>query len=147
MSRVTVSFRRGRLVTKLTEIEGVGEVYAGRLAMAGVSTIAHLLEKGATPAGRKEIAASADISDKLVLRWVNMADLFRVKGVGEEYADLLEAGGVDTVPELAQRNAENLHAKLLEVNEERKLVRRPPSVAEVAGWVTQAKALPRVVTY
>ncbi len=134
-------------MTKLTEIEGVGEVYAGRLAGAGIATTADLLEKGSSPAGRKEIAAAADLSEKLVLRWVNMVDLFRVRGIGQEYADLLEAAGVDTVPELAQRNAENLHAKLLVVNEEKQLVRRPPAAADVEAWVAEAKELPRVLTY
>lgn len=134
-------------MTKLTEIEGVGDVYAGRLAGAGVATTEDLLEKGSTPDGRKEMAAAADVSEKLVLRWVNMVDLFRVKGIGQEYADLLEGAGVDTVPELAQRNAVNLHAKLLEVNEEKKFVRRTPSAAEVEGWVAQAQELPRVITY
>jgi predicted flap endonuclease-1-like 5' DNA nuclease len=83
----------------------------------------------------------------LILEWVNHADLFRIKGVGEEYADLLEEAGVDTVPELAQRNPANLHAKLGEVNAAKKLVRRLPTAAQVTDWVDQAKALPRVITY
>jgi predicted flap endonuclease-1-like 5' DNA nuclease len=106
-----------------------------------------LLEKGATPKGRKKIAEKAGISEKLILEWVNHADLFRVRGVGEEYADLLEEAGVDTVPELAQRKPENLYQKLREVNQAKKLVRRPPSQAEVSSWVKQAKELDRVVTY
>ena len=132
---------------KLTEIEGIGASYAGKLQGAGISNIEDLLEKGSSPKGRKELADKADVSAKLLLRWVNMADLFRIKGVGEEYADLLEAGGVDTVPELGQRNSENLHKKLEEVNEAKKLVRRAPNLAEVTGWVEQAKTLPRKVTY
>ncbi len=134
-------------MAKLTMIEGVGEVYAEKLREAGVATTEALLEKGATAKGRKELVEATGLSPKLILKWVNRVDLFRVKGVGEEYADLLEIAGVDTVPELAQRNAENLYAKLLEVNEERKLVRRPPTQAQVADWVAQAKDLPRVVTY
>lgn len=134
-------------MAKLTMIEGVGEVYAEKLREAGVATTEALLEKGATAKGRKELVETTGLSPKLILKWVNRVDLFRVKGVGEEYADLLEIAGVDTVPELAQRNAENLYAKLLEVNEERKLVRRPPTQAQVADWVEQAKDLPRVVTY
>ncbi len=94
-----------------------------------------------------DLAATTGISEKLILRWVNMADLFRIKGVGEEYSDLLEASGVDTVPELAQRNAENLQAKMAEVNAEKKLVRRVPTLSEVTSWIDQAKALPRAVTY
>ncbi len=134
-------------MARITEIEGIGEVYAQKLQEAGVGTLDQLLEKGAAPAGRKEIAEKAGVSEKHILRWVNMADLFRVKGVGEEYADLLEAAGVDTVPELAQRNAENLHMKLAEVNEAKNLVRRVPTKGEVSEWVNQAKQLPRVLTY
>jgi len=134
-------------MAKLTEIEGIGEAYAQKLQEAGVGTLDQLLEKGAAPTGRKEIAEKAGVSEKLILRWANMADLFRIKGVGEEYADLLEAAGVDTVPELAQRNAENLHKKLAEVNESKNLVRRVPTQGEVSEWVGQAKQLPRVLTY
>ncbi len=102
----------------LVKVEGIGEVYAQKLREAGVSTTEALLAQGASPRGRKALAESAGISDALILRWVNHADLFRVKGVGEEYAELLEIAGVDTVPELAQRNAQNLHKKLAAVNEE-----------------------------
>jgi len=134
-------------MAKLTMIEGVGEVYAEKLKAAGVTTTQALLEMGATPKGRKDLAEATELSPKLILEWVNRVDLFRVKGVGEEYSDLLEFAGVDTVPELAQRKPENLHAKMLEVNAERKLVRRPPTLAQVENWVAQAKELPRVVTY
>jgi predicted flap endonuclease-1-like 5' DNA nuclease len=105
------------------------------------------LEKGATPQGRKALAEQTGISGKLILEWINRADLYRIKGVSEEYSDLLEAAGVDTVPELAQRNAENLYAKLGEVNAAKKLVRRLPTQSQVSNWIEQAKALPRVVTY
>ena len=132
---------------KLTQIEGIGAVYAQKLQQAGVGTLENLLEQGASPKGRKEIAQKAGVSEKQVLRWANMADLFRVKGIGEEYADLLEAAGVDTVPELAQRNPGNLKTKLTEVNEAKNLVRRVPSEPEVTGWVEQAKKLPRTLTY
>jgi predicted flap endonuclease-1-like 5' DNA nuclease len=134
-------------MAKLTEIEGIGESYAQKLQEAGVGTLDQLLEKGAAPTGRKEIAEKVGVSEKLILRWANMADLFRMKGVGEEYADLLEAAGVDSVPELAQRNAENLHKKLAEANEAKKLVHRVPTQSEVSGWVDQAKKLPRALTY
>jgi predicted flap endonuclease-1-like 5' DNA nuclease len=134
-------------MAKLTKVEGIGEVYAQKLQGAGITTTGALLKQGATPNGRKEIAEKTGISGKLILEWVNHADLFRINGVGEEYADLLEAAGVDTVPELAQRNSENLYQKLLEVNEEKKLVRQLPSQTQVQGWVEQAKDLPRVIAY
>jgi predicted flap endonuclease-1-like 5' DNA nuclease len=95
--------------------------------------------------GHKELTEKTGISEKLVLNWVNRADLARIKGVSTQYADLLESAGVDTVPELAQRNAENLHTKMVEVNEEKKLVRQVPSASQVEDWVTQAKVLPRVI--
>ena len=101
-------------MSKLVEIEGIGDAYAGKLEGAGVKSTDDLLEKCATPAGRKEIAEKSGVGEKQILRWANMADLFRIKGVGEEYADLLEAAGVDTVPELGQRNAANLCAKMTE---------------------------------
>lgn len=131
----------------ISKIEGIGDVYAQKLKELGIYTVEALLERGATPQGRAEIAEKTGISPKLVLEWVNHADLFRVKGIGEEYADLLEAAGVDTVPELAQRNPENLYQKLVEVNKEKQLVRRLPTEAQVRSWVDQAKALPRVVEY
>ncbi len=134
-------------MTNLVKVEGIGEVYAQKLADMGVSTTEALLDKGATPQGRKEIAEKSGISPKLVLEWVNHVDLFRIKGIGEEYADLLEAAGVDTVPELAQRNAENLYQKLGEVNQEKKLVRQRPGQAQVQEWIEQAKQLPRKITY
>jgi len=132
---------------KLSEIEGIGAVYSEKLAAAGIKSQDKLLEAGGTPKGRKDLAAKADISGKLILKWVNRADLARVKGVGEEYADLLEFAGVDTVPELAQRRADNLLKKMLEVNEQRKLVRSPPTQVMVEKWIAQAKLLPRAIHY
>ncbi|MHB1400078.1 MAG: DUF4332 domain-containing protein [Trichloromonadaceae bacterium] len=134
-------------MSNLTKIEGIGEVYMAKLKAAGVTSTEQLLEKGSTPSGRKELETTTGIAHALLLRWINNADLFRIKGIGEEYADLLEAAGVNTVPELAQRSAENLAAKLVEVNATKKLVRKLPTAAQVADWVTQAKALPRVLTY
>lgn len=134
-------------MTKLSEIEGIGDTYAEKLKECGVTTLEKLLEKGSTPAGRKAMTDDSGISAKLILKWVNRADLARVKGIGGEYADLLECSGVDTVPELAQRNADNLHAKMLEVNTEKKLVRSMPTADQVAAWVTQAKDLPRAINY
>jgi predicted flap endonuclease-1-like 5' DNA nuclease len=134
-------------MAKLEMVEGIGVKYAKDLRKAGVRSTGNLLEKGATPAGRKEIAAASGIGKALILEWVNHVDLFRIKGVGEEYADLLEEAGVDTVVELAQRVPENLYKKALEVNARKKLVRRPPSKKMIAGWVAQAKKLPRKVSY
>lgn len=134
-------------MTKLAKIEGIGKVYADKLTAAGVETTQDLLASAATPAGRQKIADETGISGKLILRWANNADLFRIKGISEEYADLLEAAGVDTVPELAQRNPENLYSKLVSANADKKLVRRLPGQKQVGDWVTQAKALPRVLTY
>ena len=134
-------------MTKLLSIEGIGEVYAGQLTGAGVQNIEDLLQKGATPEGRKNLAEATGISGKLILEWVNLADLFRIKGIGEEYSDLLEEAGVDTVVELAQRNPENLYAKLQEINSAKKLVRKLPAQSQVADWVAQAKELPRVLQY
>jgi len=134
-------------MTKLQTIEGIGGAYAEQLEQAGIGSLEALLEQGKTAKGRADLAEKTGISGKLILKWANRADLFRVKGIGEEYGDLLEVAGVDTVPELAQRNAENLYNKLVEVNEEHKLTRRLPSQAQVADWIEQAKQLPRVLTY
>jgi predicted flap endonuclease-1-like 5' DNA nuclease len=134
-------------MAKIIDVEGIGKVYAEKLANAGFTTVEALLKAGASPKGREALAEKTGISGKLILEWVNLADLFRIKGIGEEYSDLLEEAGVDTVPELAQRNAENLYAKLVETNDAKKLVRRLPAQSQVADWIEQAKALPRVVTY
>ena len=134
-------------MTKILDIEGVGPVYAGKLGKAGIKTVEALLEVGCTPKGRETLAKESGIDKGLILEWVNHADLYRVKGVGEEYSDLLEEAGVDTVVELATRKPENLHSKILEVNAAKKLVRRPPSLKEIVKWVDQAKKLPRVIEY
>ena len=134
-------------MAKLAEIEGIGSVYAAKLNAAGVSTLEALLKSGATPQGRQTLAERSGISRKLILEWVNLADLFRIKGVGEEYSDLLEEAGVDTVVELAQRNPGNLYQALVDTNEAKNLVRRLPSEGQVADWVAQAKKLRRVVKY
>ena len=134
-------------MTKLTDVEGIGETYAAKLDEAGCGTQEQLLETCGQPKGRKELAEKTGISDKLILKWTNRADLARVKGIGGEYADLLECAGVDTVPELAQRNAANLHKKMAEVNDEKNLVRAMPSESKVEGWVKEAKDLPRAIHY
>ena len=139
------------VLTKLNNspeyVEGIGPVYSQTLKGVGISTLLDLLKHGATPKGRAEIAEKSGISHKLILEWVNHIDLYRIKGVGSEYADLLEEGGVDTVVELATRNPANLHEKLVAINEEKKLVRRAPVLSQVEEWVGQAKELPRVIHY
>lgn len=134
-------------MTKLAAIEGIGSFYAQKLKDAKIASLESLLKKGASPSGRKAIAEETGISNNLILEWVNRAGLFRIKGVGEEYSDLLEASGVDTVVELAQRNAKNLYAKMVEVNEGKNKVRKLPTQGQVADWVAQAKGLDRVITY
>ncbi len=134
-------------MTHLSAIEGIGEAYAAKLEQAGINSIEALLEACCEKKGRKTIAEQTGISEKLILNWVNRADLARIKGVSTQYADLLECAGVDTVPELAQRKPENLQAKMAEVNEEKNLVRKVPSVSQVEDWVAQAKALPRVIKH
>ncbi|MEL7296223.1 MAG: DUF4332 domain-containing protein [Pseudomonadota bacterium] len=134
-------------MTKLTDVEGIGPTYAAKLTAAGCRSQEHLLEIGGTKAGRKKIAQDSGCTEKQILEWVNRADLCRIKGVGSEYSDLLECSGVDTVPELANRNAANLHTKMQEVNEAKKLVRAMPSASQVEDWVAQAKKLPRAVHY
>jgi predicted flap endonuclease-1-like 5' DNA nuclease len=134
-------------MAKLEDIEGVGRAYARKLKKAGVRSTASLLKKGATPKGRRDIVRKSGLSHAKILRWVNHVDLFRVKGVGSEYADLLEAAGVDTIPELAQRKAGRLYQTLAELNRTKKLVRKLPGQRQVAGWINQAKKLPRRVDY
>ncbi len=133
--------------SKIIDIEGIGPVYAEKLNLINVYTTSDLLEAGATPRGRKKLAEETGISHNLILEWVNIADLLRIKGVGEEYSDLLEEAGVDTVVELAKRVPENLHIKMLEVNKKKNLVNRPPVLSAVKNWVEQAKKLPRKVEY
>ena len=130
---------------QLHEIEGIGEKHAATLESQGLSTVDQLLEKAGTPQGRETLAGTSGISEKQLLEWVNHADLIRINGVGGEYADLLEAAGVDSVPELAQRNGSNLTATLAQVNEAKHLVRRVPTETEVDRWIDEAKTLPKAV--
>jgi predicted flap endonuclease-1-like 5' DNA nuclease len=131
----------------IIDIEGIGPVYSSTLNSIGINTTEDLLEAGSTRKGRDELAEKTEISPSLILEWVNLADLFRIKGVGEEYSDLLEEAGVDTVPELARRNPQNLLAMMTEVNSEKNLVRRNPSLSMVEDWIKQAKELPRRIEY
>ena len=132
---------------KVEEIEGIGPVLGEKLRAAGINTVDKLLENAATKKQRQSLAEETGISEKQILKFTNMAVLFRLNGVGQEYAELLEVAGVDTVPELAQRNAANLTAKMEEVNEAKNLTRKTPSVLEVEKWIAQAKELPRVIEY
>jgi predicted flap endonuclease-1-like 5' DNA nuclease len=134
-------------MAKLIDVEGIGVKYASKLEAAGVRSTQDLLKKGAIPKGRKELAAKSGIGDALILEWVNHVDLFRIKGVASEYADLLEEAGVDTVVELAQRKGANLFQKMMEVNARKKLVRKMPAQSQVEDWVAQAKKLPRSISY
>jgi predicted flap endonuclease-1-like 5' DNA nuclease len=134
-------------MAKLEKVEGIGPKYAEQLRKAGVRSAGDLLKKGAAPAGRKQIEKDSGISGKLILEWVNHVDLFRVNGVGEEYADLLEEAGVDTVVELSKRKADNLYKTMLETNAKKKLVRQMPGEKKIAAWIEHAKTLPRGITY
>ncbi len=132
---------------RIEEIEGIGPTYSKKLKKEGIGTTKDLLEAGSTRQGRKELVEKTGISEKLILEWVNLADLFRIKGIGEEYSDLLEEAGVDTVFELSRRNPENLHARIIEINDKKKLVRRTPTRNQVKEWVEQAKTMPRKVEH
>lgn len=134
-------------MANVIDIEGIGPVHQASLARTGIQSVEDLLQKGATPKGRAELAQASGISDALILKWVNHADLFRINGVAGEYAELLEAAGVDTVAELAKRRSDNLHAALAKVNSEKNLVRALPQAAQVAKWIEEAKTLPRAVQY
>jgi predicted flap endonuclease-1-like 5' DNA nuclease len=131
----------------LISVEGIGPVNARKLKRAKINSLNKLLMDGATPKGRKEIAKKAGFSSKTILEWVNRADLFRVRGIAEEYSDLLEVAGVDTVVELARRKAPVLLQKMADANAKKKIVRKLPAKTEVARWIRQAAKLPRVVKY
>ncbi len=135
------------MAKKIVEIEGIGPVFAEKLNKAGVLTVEGLLEKGASRAGRKAIAEESGVDEGKILNWVNKADLFRIKGIGPQYSELLEAAGVDTVKELRNRNAENLYSKLVEVQAEKKVTRAVPALKQVNKFIEQAKNLPPIVTY
>lgn len=132
---------------KIDDLEGVGKVYAEKLKAAAIKDTDGLLAACKTAKQRADLATRTGISSKRLGKWANMVDLYRISGIGSEYAELLEAAGVDTVPELAQRNAANLAAAMAKVNEAKKLSRRAPTEADVTKWVAQAKKLPRVLEY
>ena len=131
----------------IQDIEGIGATYAEKFKGADVQTTDDLLKKGGSSKGRAELASATGLTEKQILEFVNRADLYRIKGIGSEFADLLEAAGVDTVAELGNRNAENLAEKLKEVNAEKQKVRDLPSVGQLGKWIEEAKSLPRAVEY
>jgi predicted flap endonuclease-1-like 5' DNA nuclease len=132
---------------KISDIEGIGPSISEKLLAAKIKTVEDLLKYGSTPKGRSHIAETAGLDEKRVLKWVNMADLYRIKGIGSEYSELLEASGVDTVKELRNRRPDNLYQKMVEVNNTKKLVRKVPTESQVRDFVEQAKSLPPIVTY
>jgi len=132
---------------KIEDIEGIGPSFGAKLREAGISSVGKLLEKGAGPSGRKSIAEQTGIDSARILKWVNLSDLCRISGISTQYSELLEAAGVDTVKELRNRNAENLHLKIVEVNAAKKLVRKTPALKSIQSWVEQAKSMAPAVTY
>jgi len=131
----------------IIDIEGIWPTYTKKLKAIGVNNTDQLLQRGSSPKGRKELAAQSGLDDGKILKWCNMADLMRIKGVAEEYSELLEAAGVDTVKELRNRNAANLAKAMKEANAKKKLVRLVPGEKSVTKWVAQAKKLPPTMTY
>jgi len=135
------------MVYKIDEIEGIGPVYGEKLRAVGITSVDKLLERGASKAGRASIAKETEIDEKFILKWTNHADLFRVPNIRPQFSELLEAAGVDTVKELRNRNAENLYAKIQEVNESKSLVRRLPSLAQIKEMIEEAGKLEPAMTY
>lgn len=135
------------MAKRIEDIEGIGPSIGAALRDAGINSVDKLLDVCCDPRGRSTLASKTQISETRILRWVNMADLFRIRGVGSQYAELLEGAGVDTVKELRNRNAENLTAKMQEINDVKKLVRKTPSLNIVTSWIDQAQTLEPKVTH
>lgn len=135
------------MIYKIDEIEGIGPVYGEKLRAASVTTVDRLLERCASKSGRVELAKETGIDEKLILTWTNHADLFRISGIGPQFSELLEAAGVDTVKELRNRNPENLYEKIQEVNAEKRLVRRLPSLIQITEMIKEAGKLEPLITY
>ena len=134
-------------MANLESIEGIGGTYADKLKLQNISSIEELLERGKTPQGRKDLAQKTGIGDGNILNWINRADLARVKGIGGEYADLLECAGVNTVPDLARRNPHNLYEKLVAINSQKNLVRKTPTLEQVEQWIACSRQLPPIISY
>ena len=135
------------MAKRISDIEGIGVKTSKILKAAKVTTVEDLLDAAGSKKGRAQLSKETDISESVLLKYANMADLFRVKGVASQYAELLERAGVDTVKELKHRNAGNLVTKMNEVNAEKNLVRKTPSLTSVEGWIKQAKALPAKISH
>lgn len=146
-ARSAFTKNQNTMAYKIAEIEGIGDSYAAKLQEAGIYTTEELLKECATPGGRRKVAEQTGISPKLILKWANHADLFRIKGVAGQFAELLEASGVDTVKEFRHRVAANLHQKMVEVNEAKNLCNRVPSVSELEKMIEQAKELEPAIEY
>jgi predicted flap endonuclease-1-like 5' DNA nuclease len=132
---------------KVEKIEGVGPKFAATLSKAGITNTKQLLDRAASRKGRKELAQATGVDEQLILKWANLSDLMRIKGVGEEFSELLEVAGVDTVKELAKRRPDNLRQAMVDANGKRKLVRQLPSLGQCESWVKQAKELAPVMSY
>jgi predicted flap endonuclease-1-like 5' DNA nuclease len=131
---------------RIGEIEGIGEAHASALSRVGVTHVRHLLQRAATAGGREELARETGLSKAQLMEWLNHIDLMRIRGVGAEYSDLLEAAGVDSPAELAQHRAAQLATLLAQTNAQHPLVRRVPSEKVLAGWISEARTLPRLLT-
>ena len=132
---------------KIEDVEGIGPVFRDKLHGANIQTTEDLLREGKTPSGRNKLSEASGISTGMLLEWINHADLMQISGVGSEYADLLEDAGVDTIAELARRNAANLTAAMKDFNAEKEAVRRTPSLDTVSDWIAQAKTMGRTIEY
>ncbi len=137
----------GGCIASIIDIEGIGEKQAEILRDAGVQTVEGLLEAAGSASGRKVLSSQTGLSEVKLLKWVSCADLYRISGIGSEFSDLLKVAGVDSVPELSQRNPENLHQALEELNTAKHIVRQLPSVEKLTDFINQAKKLPKVVTH
>lgn len=132
---------------KIEEIEGIGPAYAQKLRVGGIRTTNDLLKLCSDARGRRSVSERTGVSEGTLLKWVNLADLMRISGIGSEFSELLEAAGVDTVKELKMRNPENLTEKMKEVNAVRRLTRATPGIGSVKKWVGQAATLKPVITH
>lgn len=134
-------------MASIAAIESMDRRDATKLRKAGVRTTDGLLKTAATRTGRRRLAKDADLTESEILAWVNRADLMRIKGIGSEYADLLEAAGVDTIRELRRRNPDRLLIVMTDLNLRRRLIRRLPTNGMVAGWIEAAKGIEPLVTH
>ncbi|MDO6462387.1 DUF4332 domain-containing protein [Granulosicoccaceae sp. 1_MG-2023] len=132
---------------KIRDIEGIGPVGASKLAEAGITDTDAFLKAACSKPGRKKLAEQTGLREPQILTWANMCDLFRINGVAGQYAELLVAAGVDTVKELATRRADNLAAKMAEVNQAKKLTRQVPAQGQIAKWISEAQELPAIITH